>query len=141
MRDVAVGILLRDGKVLACQRNATVRYALKWEFPGGKIETGETAREALERELREELSVRIVRAEPFHVQEWTYPDSAEGANDGKFRVQYFTVPAFEGEPVNHVFARIRWVTLDELSTLDLLEGNRDAVALLGSKLASGQAKQ
>ncbi len=141
MRDVAVGILLRDGMILACQRKATARYALKWEFPGGKIEPGETARNALDRELREELSVRVVRAEPLHVQQWTYPDSADGANDGTFRVQYFTVPAFEGEPDNHVFAQIRWVTFEELSTLDMLEGNRDAIDLLGAMLRAGQATQ
>jgi len=138
MRDVAVGILLRDGKVLACQRKATARYGLKWEFPGGKIETGETAPDALKRELLEELSVYVMRAEPLHVQQWTYPDSAEGADDGSFRVQYFTVPAFEGEPVNRVFAQIRWVTLEELSTLDILEGNRDAVGLLSATLRPGQ---
>lgn len=141
MRDVAVGILLRDGKVLACQRKATARYGLKWEFPGGKIENGETGPEALKRELLEELSVHVMRAEPLHVQQWTYPDSADGANDGTFRVQYFTVPAFKGEPVNHVFAQIRWVTIEELSTLDMLEGNRDAIGLIGAALRTGQATQ
>lgn len=130
MRDVAVGILVRDGRILACQRKASARYGLKWEFPGGKIEAGESAHDALDRELHEELAIHVVHAESFHTQEWTYPDSAEGVNDGRFRVQYFTVTAFEGEPINHVFAQIRWVTIHELSGLDILEGNRDAVALL-----------
>ncbi len=130
MRDVAVGILLRDNRVLACQRKATAKYGLKWEFPGGKVEPGESARAALDRELHEELAIRVVDAELFHRQEWTYPDSASGIHDGAYRVFYFTVAAFEGEPVNQAFAEIRWVPLSELAGLDVLEGNRDAIALL-----------
>jgi len=134
MREVSVGILVRDGLVLACQRKATARYPLKWEFPGGKIEQGETSREALDRELHEELSIRVIRAEILHTQDWTYPDSATASSDGAFRVHYFKVTAFEGEPVNRAFERMQWVNIPELAALDILEGNREAVALLSRSL-------
>ncbi len=140
MKDVAVGILLRDGRVLACQRKASARYGLKWEFPGGKLESGESPRQALDRELHEELAIRVLDAKPFHRQEWTYPESAAGKHDGSYRVHYFTVHAFEGEPTNHVFAEIRWVTIPELASLDVLEGNRDAVALLGRSFSGGETR-
>jgi 8-oxo-dGTP diphosphatase len=128
MTDVAVGILLEGGRVLACQRSEHARYALKWEFPGGKLEPGENPQETLRRELREELGIEATVFEEFHRQEWTYPESVVGSNhDGAFRVYYFLVPAFKGDPVNRVFRQIRWVTPEELLAMDILEGNRDAV--------------
>ena len=57
MKEVAVGIILQDGNVLACQRKRDATYALKWEFPGGKLEPGETPEHALVRELHEELAI------------------------------------------------------------------------------------
>lgn len=57
---VACAIIERNGLVLAAQRSASMSLPLKWEFPGGKIEPGETAKECLYRELQEEMSVEIV---------------------------------------------------------------------------------
>ncbi len=128
MQPVAVGILIRDGEVLVCQRKRTARYPLKWEFPGGKIEVAETAWEALVRELREELDIEALGGSEFHVQEWIYPEGASHPKrDGAFRVYYFLVPSFDGEPSNLVFEQIRWVKPSALLDLDLLEGNREAV--------------
>ncbi len=141
MREVAVGILFRDGLILACQRKASANYGLKWEFPGGKLEPGESPREALDRELQEELAIRVKTARPFHRQEWTYPESAAGSNDGTFRVHYFLVDAFDGEPINRAFADFRWVTVAELSTLDILEGNRDAIAVFDRTMNGGHARR
>ena len=131
MREVAVGVLAQDGQVLACQRRRSVVYGLKWEFPGGKLEPGESARQALDRELSEELGIRVVRAEQFHVQEWVYPEGVQDpARDGAFRVYYFAVREFSGTPENRTFEQIRWVSLAELRELDILEGNTEAVRLL-----------
>ena len=139
MREVAVGVLTRDGEVLACQRLNSAVYGLKWEFPGGKLEPGETARQALERELHEELGVRVLAAEEFHRQEWIYPDGvANPERDGAFRVFYFLVPEFSGQLENRTFEQIRWVSLAELQTLDILEGNREAVTLLAARGAEGE---
>ena len=131
MREVVVGIITRGNQVLACQRRSDARYPLKWEFPGGKLEKGETPPQALVRELQEELDIQAEIGREFHRQEWIYPDSVENPkNDGAFRVFYYYIPSFTGIPRNRVFEQIRWVTLEELQTLDLLEGNREAVAFL-----------
>ncbi|HTY60028.1 MAG TPA: (deoxy)nucleoside triphosphate pyrophosphohydrolase [Bacteroidota bacterium] len=128
MKEVAVGILRSDGKVLACQRRRNAVYPLKWEFPGGKVEPGESPAEALRRELREELGIEATPGAEIHRQEWVYPDGvADPKKDGSFRVFYFLVDRYTGVPANHAFEEIRWVTLPELRRLDILEGNGEAV--------------
>jgi 8-oxo-dGTP diphosphatase len=118
MTEVAVGILRKNGKILICQRKKGGRYELKWEFPGGKLEKGETVEQCLRRELREELAIKIHAIEKIQTQ------SAYYADGGMFNVAYCSISGFEGEPQNNVFEQIRWVTTDELENLDLLDGNR-----------------
>jgi len=125
---VAVGILRRDGKILACQRKRGGRYELKWEFPGGKLEKGESIGDCLARELREELSIRIHAIDRMEVQ------SAEYEDGGLYEVAYCGVTGFDGEPTNNVFEQVRWVTLEELRSLDILEGNKDFIAGMGAWL-------
>jgi 8-oxo-dGTP diphosphatase len=133
MKQVSVGIIRRDGQVLACRRRASTVYPLKWEFPGGKIEAGETPAEALARELHEELAIDAVIGLEYHRQEWTYPDGvSDPERDGMFRVYYLLVHSYTGAPVNRAFQEIRWVTPRELLTMDVLEGNRDVVARLAA---------
>lgn len=127
MKKVAVGIVLRDGEVLACQRKRRVRYPLKWEFPGGKVEEGETPAEAAVRELREELLIEAVVDREFHRQSWFYPDHV---GTGAFDVTYLLIRRFAGTPVNRVFEQIRWVTPAAFLQMDILEGNRAALELL-----------
>jgi 8-oxo-dGTP diphosphatase len=127
MKEVAVGIVIQDGQVLACQRKHDAAYPLKWEFPGGKLEEGESPAAALKRELREELGIDARVEREFHRAEWTYPAHASTPNDGRFRVYYFLVRQFSGLPINHSFEQIRWVTPSELRRMDILEGNREAV--------------
>jgi 8-oxo-dGTP diphosphatase len=131
MKEVAVGVITKGNQVLACQRRFDARYPLKWEFPGGKIEQGETSSRALARELHEELDIRAEIGEEFFRQEWIYPDGVDNPKkDGAFRVFYHVVRSFTGTPVNRVFEQIRWVDLHELQALDILEGNKEAVAFL-----------
>ncbi len=131
MKEVAVGIILRNGSVLACQRKKTAKYALKWEFPGGKLEPGETPQHALQRELREELAIDAIIGEELFRQEWVYTEGTDNPQrDGAFRVFYFLVREFEGEIENHAFEQLKWVEPRDLLTLDILEGNRDAVQRL-----------
>ena len=122
---------MRDGLILACQRKRTVRYPLKWEFPGGKLEEGEAPPDTLRRELREELSVDAGPMELFHEQHWAYPEGAgQGGAERSYRVFYYLVHTFRGEPLNRVFEQIRWVSPLELGAMDILSGNREAVNLL-----------
>ena len=124
MTEVAVGILRKDGRILICQRKKGGRYELKWEFPGGKLEHGETTEQCLRRELREELAIEIHSIESIQTQDAYYEDG------GIFNVAYCFISGFEGEPQNNVFEQIRWVTLDELKYMDLLDGNKPFIAKL-----------
>jgi 8-oxo-dGTP diphosphatase len=126
---VAVAILKKDGKILICQRKRNSRYGLKWEFPGGKVESGETVLECLKRELAEELSIAVNSASPTDVQTAFYEDG------GKFEVHYYTVEQYRGEPINKAFEQIQWVSPKDLRNLDILEGNRSFV----EKLTGGTA--
>jgi 8-oxo-dGTP diphosphatase len=120
MKEVSVGIIRRNGLVLACQRKRTAQYPLQWEFPGGKIEKGETPSVALIRELEEELGIEATPGPEYHRQEWDYGDMS-------FRVFYFPVDTFRGEPVNRAFESMRWVKPEELQGMNILAGNRDVV--------------
>ncbi len=124
MTEIAVGILQRNGKILTCQRKNGGRYELKWEFPGGKLESGETIEQCLRRELREELSLEI------HSVHRIQTDTAYYEDGGLFHVSYCFITGFNGEPQNNVFEQIRWVTLNELKEMDALDGNKPFIASL-----------
>jgi 8-oxo-dGTP diphosphatase len=89
---VVAGVLLApDLSFLMASRPAGKVYAGYWEFPGGKIEPGEQARAALDRELEEELGVRPTRAEPWLVREFSYPHA-------RVRIRFFRVTRWDGKP-------------------------------------------
>ncbi len=120
MTRVAVGLLQKDGKILLCQRKKGSRYGLKWEFPGGKLEEGESTLDCLRRELREELAVEIQDIDGIETHQAQYSDG------GSFEVSYCFVSRFSGTPRNSAFEEIRWVTLTELRVMDVLEGTGQA---------------
>ncbi|HEY2844155.1 MAG TPA: methyltransferase domain-containing protein, partial [Bryobacteraceae bacterium] len=72
--DVVAAVILREGRILLCQRKRGGRHSLKWEFPGGKVESGEEPRAALARELREELDIEAVIGAEMDSYEIAYPD-------------------------------------------------------------------
>ena len=88
---VAAVILRPDGAFLLAQRPAGKLYAGYWEFPGGKVERGEPLREALARELHEELGIEVVRAYPWITRVFDYPH-------GTVRLNFFRVLEWRGEP-------------------------------------------
>lgn len=126
MTRVAVGVLQKGGKILVCQRKKGSRYGLKWEFPGGKLEPGETILECLKRELFEELSISVRDIDRVQTQSTFYEDG------GMFEVAYCFVSQFTGEARNNAFEEIRWVTIPELRAMDNLRGNEAFVASLTS---------
>jgi 8-oxo-dGTP diphosphatase len=137
MIKVAVGIIIQNGLgtgttincVLLCQRKKSARYGLKWEFPGGKLEDGETPEDCLQRELREELSISARIGQLYHQQHYIYPDS------GIFDVFYYKVDAFTGTMVNHVFESFEWTPIAKLLEYDILDGNREVAAKLVKEYA------
>ena len=75
MTTVVAGVLERDGKILICRRRADQPHPLKWEFPGGKLEAGESPEAALIRELREELGIESEAGSEIMRYEFAYPGS------------------------------------------------------------------
>jgi 8-oxo-dGTP diphosphatase len=125
---VAAGVVVRDGKVLIGQRRKSDRHPYKWEFPGGKVESGETPRQALIRELKEELGIQAVAGAEIARYFHDYPGGA------RVQLLFYAVSSFEGEPVNRVFEQIDWQPVHALPSIDFLEGDFDFVR----RLASGE---
>lgn len=121
---VAVGVIYRSGQVLVGQRRKTDRHPLKWEFPGGKVEWGESPQQALIRELREELQIEAQVGRELARYEYDYPSGS------RVHLLFFAVNRFTGEPRARVFERIDWTPLSELPKLDFLDGDLDFVERL-----------
>jgi len=102
--EVAAAILLRDGEFLLAQRPQGKVYAGYWEFPGGKVESGETLREALQRELHEELGIVIDAASPWLSREFSYPHA-------DVRLKFFRVTSWHGEIAPSEHSGLVWVKI------------------------------
>lgn len=130
------GILEQDGRILICRRRADQPHALKWEFPGGKIEDGETPQAALERELHEELGIGARVGSPneslLDDYEFAYPEKKP------IRLIFLRVEGWEGGIRNLIFDRIEWARREELKNYDFLEGD---VPFLARLTAGGQEEQ
>ncbi|MGP8250752.1 MAG: (deoxy)nucleoside triphosphate pyrophosphohydrolase [Terracidiphilus sp.] len=121
LRFVAAALIVREGEVLIGQRRANQPMALLWEFPGGKIEPGESPQQALARELREELGIQAtVGPKVIHIRH-------NYRHGGAVDLQFFAVREFEGEIQNHIYEQIRWVKLADLPTYDFLAADRGLI--------------
>lgn len=122
--EVAAAVLQRpDGTFLLAQRPAGKAYAGYWEFPGGKVEPGETARAALERELREELGISVVTAYPWLTRVFTYPHAT-------VQLKFFRVTAWQGEPHPHEGQQFAWQMAREIAVSPLLPANAPIIRAL-----------
>jgi 8-oxo-dGTP diphosphatase len=123
--DVVAAVIEREGRVLICQRKLG-RHALKWEFPGGKIEPSESPQAALKRELREELRIDATIGEEIHRQTVRY------GNGPVIHLTFFRVTNFTGEPVNTEFEQIVWEHPSKLIQYDFLDGDLEFVRRLAA---------
>jgi 8-oxo-dGTP diphosphatase len=127
-RVIVAAIIVVDGRVLACERSAPREVAGRWEFPGGKVEPGETDAEALARECAEELGVRVT------VGERVGPDVPLAHGRAVLRV--FRVALLDGDvPRALEHTAMRWLATDELMTVPWLPADAPIVAELPALLA------
>lgn len=115
MRHVVGAAILENGRILAAQRGPLMSGAGVWEFPGGKVESGESEEAALIRELGEELHLQIKPL--YHLGEVQRPER-------KMRLSVWICERTGGEPVLTEHADVRWVGADELHSLDWSEPDR-----------------
>ena len=126
MTSVAAAVIERGGRVLICRRRADQDHPGKWEFPGGKLEPGETAGEALRRELREELGIEARVGDEIARYEYEYPGSKP------LQLIFFSVNEFDGEMLTCEFDEIRWVERGELPGFDFLDGDAEFIRQLSA---------
>ncbi len=109
--EVAAGLIHRDGRYLIARRKAGVHLAGYWEFPGGKREAGETLEECLQRELREELNVRVDIPVPYRIVRHEYPEKV-------VELHFFRCVIESGEAEALDCAELRWVLPEEFSLFE-----------------------
>jgi len=113
---VTCAIIERDGLVLAAQRSAAMSLPLKWEFPGGKIDPGESAEECLRRELVEELGIHVSVGKSLPASTHRYPTFT-------VTLHPFVCSIASGDIVLHEHAAIDWLPPGQLQTLDWAEAD------------------
>ena len=129
---VVTAVIERDDRRLFIgQRRRSDSSPLKWEFPGGKVKSGESLEQALARELREELQVTLNRSAPISYGEHEY-----GGGQDTLSITFFAVSILESELVPGPFEKVAWVLPRELGNYDFLTANRRLIA----ELATGRIK-
>jgi 8-oxo-dGTP diphosphatase len=128
MKRVVAGLILQNGKLLVCQRTRHQTMPLKWEFPGGKIEEGEQPRDALRRELEEELGILATIGDEVARIQHEYPNGA------MVELRFFAVREYRGELENRIFRDVQWAKATDLPNFDFLEADLTLV----NDLATGK---
>jgi 8-oxo-dGTP diphosphatase len=127
-REVVVGAaIVRAGRVLAARRTEPASVAGRWEFPGGKVEPGETDAESVVREVEEELGVRIT------VDRWLPGEEPIGET---YLLRVALASMDDGEPTPTEHDAVRWLAADELDDVDWLDGDRPFLMELSHRLST-----
>jgi 8-oxo-dGTP diphosphatase len=131
MKQVVAALIWQDGKVLICQRTRHQVMPLKWEFPGGKIEEGEQPRDALRRELDEELGIQAVIGDEVARIRHEYPSGSA------IELRFYEVREYSGEMENRIFREIMWSDPETLPSYDFLEADLGLVRDLAAGKYAG----
>jgi 8-oxo-dGTP diphosphatase len=129
---VAGALFDRDRRVLIAQRPPGKHMAGRWEFPGGKVATGETEPEALVRELREELGIAVITCRPFMRLSHEYDDRV-------VELSMWLVDIFTGEPTGLDGQQLKWIVVQRLGEEDILEADGPFVLALQESLQKTKA--
>ncbi|HWF05803.1 MAG TPA: (deoxy)nucleoside triphosphate pyrophosphohydrolase, partial [Candidatus Angelobacter sp.] len=113
--------IVKENTILICQRTEDQAMPLKWEFPGGKVEPDEDLKDALHRELDEELGIDAEIGARVAAIQHTY----RGGN--ALELHFYRVDHFKGELQNRIFRDIRWVDRKDLPTFDFLQADTGLV--------------
>ena len=121
--DVVAAIIIKDDKYFIAQRNRNKHMGLSWEFPGGKVEEGESFEIALKREIEEELNIEINIKNKL---------GEENYQDDKINVKlhYFICSHFNGEIILSEHEDSAWVTKNEFKNYNFAEGDSDIIKLI-----------
>ncbi len=117
---VVAAVLMRDDRVLVAKRPSGSHQGNKWEFPGGKVKAGETRRDALVRELGEELGITVQSAHPLIQVRHSYPDK-------RVHLDVWRVTAFEGQPHGREGQDVAWVECSRLPDLEFPAANQPVI--------------
>lgn len=124
MKRVVAALIWKNDKILVCQRTRHQTMPLKWEFPGGKIEEGEQPRDALRRELDEELGITAMVGDEVARIRHRYPTG------NSVELRFFDVHDYSGEMENRIFKEIVWADPADLPEYDFLEADLELVQKL-----------
>ncbi|MDO6444669.1 8-oxo-dGTP diphosphatase MutT [Colwellia sp. 1_MG-2023] len=113
---VAVGVIVSNGDVFLTKRLDHVHQGGKWEFPGGKVEEGESVSQALHRELQEEIAIDVLSCMPL-------VEISHDYGDKRVKLDVFLVDNFQGEPTAQEGQQQGWFNISELSSVDFPEAN------------------
>ncbi len=116
MLHVTCAIILKENKILICQRSKEMKLPLKWEFPGGKIEKGESKKECLKREIKEELGLDVEVLDPLEMVVFHYPDFS-------ISLYPFLCRIVSGKLKVAEHAQVKWAFLNELDIYDWAEAD------------------
>ena len=132
MKRVVAALIWQQGRILICQRTRHQPMPLKWEFPGGKIEEGEQPRDALRRELEEELGINATIGDEVKRIHHTYPSG------NSVELRFFDVRSYSGELENRIFNKVVWAIPTDLPDYDFLEADLGLVKnIADGKIAKG----
>jgi 8-oxo-dGTP diphosphatase len=132
MLTVVAALIQSDGKFLICQRKRGTSFEMMWEFPGGKVKSGETLERALARELEEELGTSAAIGREVYRTQHRYAELSE-----PIELIFFRAEVDATKVRNLVFENIKWIAAAGLSEMDFLPADRELI----EKLAGGELQE